>query len=85
MTTDDDKTHELDFYEGGTITSDHNRVPTWLKWVYIIMPIWGIIWLFLYWNGLSGWLDRGYWIQLEKAANTTYPYINANEKSSNGN
>lgn len=49
-----------------------NPVPRWLIATYIIMPIIGIIIFVLYWNGSSGWLDRGYWQQLQKAANTTF-------------
>lgn len=64
--------HELDIYADGSIKSADATVPLWLKCVYIIMPIWGIIWFILYWNGSSGWLDRGYWGELQKAANTTY-------------
>ncbi|NGX58394.1 MAG: hypothetical protein K940chlam3_01301 [Chlamydiae bacterium] len=47
--------------------------PLWLNLVYIFVPIWGIVVFFLYWNGSYGWLDRGYWEQLQKAANTTFP------------
>ena len=46
-------------------------VPTFLKWVYVILPIWGALWFYLYWDGSTGWLDRGYWSELEAAANTT--------------
>lgn len=63
---------ELDSYADGSITSRDAKVPGWLKFVYIAMPIWGVIWFYLYWNGSSGWLDRGYWGELQKAAKTTY-------------
>lgn len=46
--------------------------PRWLYWSYIILPIWGVVTFFLFWNGSHGWLDRGYWQQLEKAADTTH-------------
>lgn len=69
----------LDLYADGSIVSADAKVPHWLKWVYIIMPIWGLIWFYLYWNGSEGWLDRGYWGELQKAANTTTPYINVDE------
>lgn len=55
--------------------SYENPIPRWLKWVYIILPIWGLFAFYLYWNGSYGWLDRGYWQQLQQAANTTYPQI----------
>jgi hypothetical protein len=31
---------------------------------------------FLFWNGSWGWFDPGYWHQLQRAANTTYPFVN---------
>ncbi|NGX41999.1 MAG: hypothetical protein K940chlam7_00273 [Chlamydiae bacterium] len=67
-----DHDEELEKYGDPRIASGNAKIPGWLKVVYFSLPIWGIIWLFLYWNGVSGWLDRGHWNQLEKAANTTY-------------
>lgn len=55
------------------IESKDIKVPRWLVWTYIILPIWGIYCLYAYWNGSHGWLDRGYWKELQQAANTTYP------------
>lgn len=48
--------------------------PWWLRASYVLVPIWGLIILALYWNGSWGWLDRGYWHELQEAANTTFPY-----------
>lgn len=49
-------------------------IPLWLKLVYIFVPIWGLIILWLYWNGnFGGWLDRGHWGELQQAANTKFP------------
>ncbi|GAB4226641.1 MAG: hypothetical protein Tsb0021_02830 [Chlamydiales bacterium] len=63
----------------GPPSSLENKVPRWLIWVYVLLPIWGIITLAIYWNGnRGGWLDRGYWEQLQRSANTTYPFINHN-------
>lgn len=73
---------ELHEYGDPGIVSGDAKIPLWLKVTYIILPIWGIIWFALYWNGERGWLDRGYWIQLERAANTTYPSYNLNDTSS---
>lgn len=70
---------ELDVYADGAITSGHGKIPRWLWWFYIGMPIWGLVWLYVYWNGSFGWADNGYWEQLQRAANTTSPYINVNE------
>lgn len=73
------------------IPEDEDSVPhsldppiyTWLKISYVLLPIWGIITFFIFWNGSFGWLDRGYWQELQEAANTTYPFVNHNEKSAN--
>jgi hypothetical protein len=62
---------DTEFYGDPGIASMDARIPSWLKWVYVTLPIWGLISLYLYWNGSHGWLDRGYWQQLQKAANTT--------------
>lgn len=64
-------TDELETYGDEGITSKDAAVPTWLKLTYLILPIWGILAFWMYWNGSSGWLDRGYWQQLQRAANTT--------------
>ena len=62
----------LDDYAGGEIKEYANTtVPTFLKCVYVIMPIFGIVWTLTFWNGSAGWFDRGYWYELENAANTT--------------
>lgn len=61
------------------IFSKDAKVYLWLKVSYIILPIWGILTFYTYWNGSHGWLDRGYWNQLQEAANTTYPRININD------
>lgn len=58
------------------ITSANAKVPLFLMITYAILPFWGIFSLVYYWNGSQGWLDRGYWQQLQKAANTTLPEIN---------
>lgn len=64
---------ELEVYGDDYITSKDARVPRWLIVIYIILPIWGFCSLFYYINGSRGWLDRGYWNQLQKAALTTFP------------
>lgn len=70
---------DIDYYGDEYIASHHGTVPGWLKIQYVIWPAWGVIWLMLYWNGSSGYLDRGYWQQLQRAANTTFPIVNQNE------
>ena len=67
---------EIEDYGDSQIRTGNGKVPGWLKLVYISLPIWGLIWFYLYWNGMPGWLDRGYWFELEKAANTTFPNKN---------
>ncbi len=47
-------------------------VPTFLKWVYLILPIWGLFWFWMYWDGSTGALDRGSWQDLAQAAKTTF-------------
>lgn len=49
---------------------DDVGVPTFLKITYLVLPIWGILWFYSYWNGSHGWLDRGYWQELERVAQT---------------
>lgn len=44
--------------------------PLWLKISYVLLPIWGIIAFYLYWNGSHGFLDRGHWEELQRASNT---------------
>ena len=68
-----------DFYGDTGIASAHGKVPNWLKLTYFTLPIWGVISFFLFWNGSWGWLDRGYWAQLQRAANTTFPYVNEDD------
>lgn len=63
----------IDFYGDESIASYNNKVPGWLKLTYTVLPIWGIIWFYFFWNGSVGWLDPGYWKELQRAANTTFP------------
>lgn len=69
---------DLHEYGDGIFSADH-RVPRWMKWMYVILPIGGIISFFFFWNGAWGWWDRGYWAELEKVANTTYPHYQLDE------
>ena len=72
---------EIEHYGDPGISSADAPIATWLKWSYVLLPIWGIVWFFLFWNGSTvGWFDRGYWFQLQKAANTTFPSININDE-----
>ena len=64
---------------GDSITSADAKVPGWLKLTYIILPVWGIITLYFFWNGSLGWFDRGSWAELQQAANTTYPFITSSD------
>jgi hypothetical protein len=49
----------------------NTRVPLFLKLTYLILPFWGFYFLIVYWNGSTGWTDRGAWHELQVAANTT--------------
>lgn len=75
----DNEKEELEVYGDEYITSYDRKIPRWLIWTYILLPLWGLVWWYYYWNGSYGWLDRGYWNQLQRAANTTFPLINQNE------
>lgn len=70
---------EIETYGDARIASYDNPVPGWLIATYIIMPIIGLLGFYLYWNGSHGYLDRGYWHQLQQAANTTYPFVNEDD------
>ena len=63
---------EIESYGDTGIESKDAKVPIWLLITYAILPIWGIVWFYFFWNGSVGWLDRGYWNQLQKAAQTTF-------------
>lgn len=54
--------------------SGERKIPKFLYLTYLLVFIGGIWGFFAYWNGSHGWLDRGYWQQLQKAAQTTYPF-----------
>lgn len=73
---------EIEYYGDPGIASKEGTVPKWLIWVYVTLPIWGILTFCLYWNGSYGWLDRGYWQQLQTAANTKFPQVNWTEENS---
>lgn len=72
---EDNKQGHIEAYGDPGIESRDAKVPTFLKWTYITLPIWGLITFWLFWNGSSGWLDRGYWRQLQNAAKTTFPIV----------
>lgn len=67
---------ELEVYGDKGITSLNSPVPRWLKINYWLWIVVGVIWFFYFCNGSYGWLDRGYWFELQKAANTTFPTQN---------
>jgi hypothetical protein len=63
----------IDDYGDPGIRSGHAPIARWLKVTYVILPIWGLISGYIFWNGSTGWLDRGSWQLLEQAARTTFP------------
>lgn len=71
---------EIELYGDPVIASYDAKVPKFLKITYAILPIWGFITLFYFWNGSTGWFDRGYWHELQIAANTTFPIENQNAR-----
>jgi hypothetical protein len=79
---------EIELYGDPNIATYDAKVPAFLKLTYILLPIWGIVTFYYFWNGSLGWFDRGYWRELQIAANTTYPIENQNmpkaKKKENG-
>ena len=63
-----------ELYGDPGIASKNAQVPRWLVWVNWTCVAIGLSVLYLYWNGSHGWLDRGYWNELQRAANTQYPF-----------
>lgn len=70
--------HELEHFADPDVASYNKPIPKFLIWTYILLPIWGIITAYFFWNGSLGWFDRGYWKELQIAANTTFPIENQN-------
>lgn len=66
---------EIEDYGETGIQSGNAPIPRWLIMVILILPFWGLVWFALFWNGSYGWLDRGHWHELQRAANTTFPEI----------
>jgi hypothetical protein len=79
MSNPNNTNDHLEEYADGSIKTDDKPVPWELILLYSVLPFWGILWFWLYWNGSWGWLDGGSWEELQKAANTTFPYVNATE------
>jgi len=75
----ENREEEIEYYADGSLSSTDYAIPLWIKLCFVALPVWGVVWFFLHWNGMNGWFDRGSWFELEKAANTTYPYRNVNE------
>lgn len=73
---DHDHAEEIELYGDPGIASYDAKVPKFLSFTYAILPIWGICALCYFWNGSNGWFDRGYWHELQIAANTTFPIEN---------
>jgi hypothetical protein len=48
--TDDDEIQE---YAQGEIRSRHGRINAWLLVVYVVLAVWGVVYLMLYWGGLG--------------------------------
>lgn len=65
---------DVEFYGDPGIASADARVPRWLvinNWFWVFL---GLFLFYYFINGSHGWLDRGYWGQLQRAANTTFPF-----------
>lgn len=75
----DEENKEIFHYGDPNISSAHAPIPKWLKWNYLFWVLWGFVWWHYFWNGSYGWLDGGYWAELQRAANTTFPIENVND------
>lgn len=70
--SEEKKDYILETYGDHEVTEFANTpVPTFLKFVYLLLPLWGIFWWVQYWDGSAGFLDRGYWKELQVQARTT--------------
>jgi hypothetical protein len=72
---------ELELYGDDSIASKDHPVPRWLFWNYVFWIIVGLVAFGLYWNGSWGWLDPGYWRELQIVAGTTIPERNYSSTS----
>lgn len=54
----------------GVPPSDDGKIPWYLVFSYGFWPIFGLIFLYYFWDGSFGWFDRGAWASLQQAANT---------------
>jgi hypothetical protein len=72
MVNNEDPNDEFDSYSGGEIIEyKSSKTPLFLKITYSLLPIWGLITFYLFWDGTFGWLDRGAWQGLQQLSNTT--------------
>lgn len=69
------------YMDQGVPASNDAKISRWLLVLYFTLPFWGILWLYLFWNGSWGWFDRGAWNQLQQAANTTFPTLDLTDPS----
>jgi hypothetical protein len=65
---------EIAYYGDEGIESKDAPIPFWLKFNYVFWILWGVVAFYYFWNGSYGWFDRGYWNELQRAANTVYPF-----------
>lgn len=73
---DADKDDNIEEYGDSLIASKDAPVPRWLIYSYLFWILFGLFWFYYFWNGSYGWLDRGYWQELQRAAGTTFPFAN---------
>lgn len=78
LTENSSSQEEMELYGDPGIASYDAKTPKFLIWTYILLPIWGVFVFYYFFNGSPSWFDRGYWNQLQIAANTTMPYENQN-------
>ena len=69
-----EKDSDISFYGDPDVASADAPIPKWLKYSNFFWTVFGLFWLYFFWNGSHGWFDRGYWNELQRAANTTFPF-----------
>jgi TRAP-type mannitol/chloroaromatic compound transport system permease small subunit len=48
--SDDDEIQE---YARGEVSTRHGRINAWLLVVYVVLAVWGVVYLMLHWGGLG--------------------------------
>lgn len=64
---------EFESDPGGSPPEENGPIPALLKFLYLILPLWGLIWFYFFCGGSHDTvLDGKAWRQLQQAAKTTW-------------